>query len=212
MLVAGDEFGRTQQGNNNAYCQDNDISWVDWSWMEEDELSWERQRFEAIKDLISVRTRLEQFHHEAFFTLTSQLGLLKQSSRVQWYLADGTTPNEDDWFNTQQRCFMMRLLSDEHDVIVSINAEVNATDFALPADTEWNLLWSSQPVDLSRQESSRGGGQGSQDSSAFVNTGPRTHHQSVGATLRLTDPPHRKVPSHRSDWGLLQTESKIDTE
>jgi glycogen operon protein len=157
MLVAGDEFGRTQQGNNNAYCQDNDISWVDWSWMEEDELSWERQRFEAIKDLISVRTRLEQFHHEAFFTLTSQLGLLKQSSRVQWYLADGTTPNEDDWFNTQQRCFMMRLLSDEHDVIVSINAEVNATDFALPADTEWNLLWSSQPVDLSRQESSRGG-------------------------------------------------------
>ncbi len=31
MLLAGDEFGRTQQGNNNAYCQDNEISWVDWA-------------------------------------------------------------------------------------------------------------------------------------------------------------------------------------
>ena len=31
MLLAGDEFGRTQQGNNNAYCQDNEISWIDWS-------------------------------------------------------------------------------------------------------------------------------------------------------------------------------------
>ena len=37
MLLAGDEFGRTQQGNNNAYCQDNEISWVDWSLVETNE-------------------------------------------------------------------------------------------------------------------------------------------------------------------------------
>ncbi|NIL93163.1 MAG: hypothetical protein GTO71_01655, partial [Woeseiaceae bacterium] len=37
MLVAGDEFGRTQRGNNNAYCQDNDISWIDWNAIENEE-------------------------------------------------------------------------------------------------------------------------------------------------------------------------------
>ena len=152
MIAAGDEFGRTQNGNNNAYCQDNAISWVDWSWMSSDELSWQRQRFELIKDLISARGKLEQFHHEAFFTLTSQLGLLQQSSRVQWYLADGTTPSEADWFNPQQRCFMMRLLSESNDVIVSINGVTSPTQFSLPSDAHWNLLWSSQPVDLTTQD------------------------------------------------------------
>ena len=45
MITAGDEFGRTQHGNNNAYCQDNEISWVNWNWDEDGaELCWFVQR------------------------------------------------------------------------------------------------------------------------------------------------------------------------
>ncbi|MCI1901313.1 MAG: glycogen debranching protein GlgX [Bifidobacteriaceae bacterium] len=152
MICAGDEFGRTQRGNNNAYCQDNDISWIDWSWMESEELGWQRQRYESVKDLIAVRNRLEQFHHDAFFTVTSRLGLLKQSNRIQWYLADGTTPSESDWFDRGQRSFMMRLRSHDQDALVSINGLTSEIPFSLPSDARWNLLWSSQPVDLSAQE------------------------------------------------------------
>lgn len=148
MLCAGDEFGRTQNGNNNAYCQDNETSWVDWSWITKDSSSWERQRFSAVKQLIALRERLEQFHHEAFFTLTSVLGLLKQSSRVQWYLANGATPSEADWFNPQIRTFMMRLVSPEGDIIIALNGVTSSTDFTFPDDEEWNLLWTSQPFDV----------------------------------------------------------------
>ncbi|MEO8877345.1 MAG: glycogen debranching protein GlgX, partial [Polyangiaceae bacterium] len=50
MIVAGDEFGRTQNGNNNAYCQDNEISWLDWSWSKD-----QRALFDFVKHLLRIR-------------------------------------------------------------------------------------------------------------------------------------------------------------
>lgn len=165
MLQAGDEFGRTQYGNNNAYCQDNYISWVDWSWIDYDDMSWQKQRFNAVKNLIDLRERLEQFHHEAFFTLTSVLGLLKQSSRVQWYLADGTTPSEADWFNSHLRAFMMRLVSSKADIIIAINGDTRAAEFKLPSDQHWKLLWSAQPIEMTA-DTERTSGAGTEDRDA----------------------------------------------
>ena len=52
MLVAGDEMGRTQRGNNNAYCQDNDISWIDWE-LED----WQRELFEFTRTLLDNPAR-----------------------------------------------------------------------------------------------------------------------------------------------------------
>lgn len=65
MLVAGDEFGRTQRGNNNAYCQDNEISWVDWSLL--DEPGW-RALFDLTSRLIALRHRHPVLRRRAFFS------------------------------------------------------------------------------------------------------------------------------------------------
>ena len=153
MIQSGDEFGRTQQGNNNAYCQDNEISWADWSWMRTQPDSWQHRRYEAIRRLIHIRRHLPQFHHHAFYTLTSQLGLFRPTSQVQWYLPDGTAPTDANWFNTSQRQLIMRVLGHElNDILVVINGAANDTRYLLPHDTGWRLLWTSVPVQMARPE------------------------------------------------------------
>ena len=99
MMLAGDEFRNTQDGNNNAYCQDNDITWLKWDWMYSTNKTREMRRLETVSRLVALRKSLDLYHHEDFFTRLTQIGLLKPSSRVQWFLPDGTTPMERDWFD-----------------------------------------------------------------------------------------------------------------
>lgn len=144
MLLAGDEFGNSQQGNNNAYCQDNDTSWLDWSWLLGPADSPQRRRADTTAELIAIRKSLDQFHHEDFFTRLTQLGLLKPSSRVQWFLPDGTTPMEQDWFDANIRSFVMRLVSNEDaDILIVVNGARQDMTFHLPSDSLWECLWSS---------------------------------------------------------------------
>ncbi len=168
MILAGDEFSNTQNGNNNAYCQDNDITWLTWDWLYHSTKTPETHRLESVSKLISIRKSLDLYHHEDFFTRLSQIGLLKPSSRVQWFLPNGTTPKEQDWFDKSIRSFAMRLLSlNELDVILLINGERKDMQFHLPTDTEWQPLWCSaettgarpakgtnvEKVDLSNEDS-----------------------------------------------------------
>lgn len=154
MIQAGDEFGRTQNGNNNAYCQDNPTSWVDWSWMQTDPDSWQHRRFEATRRLVHVRRHLEQFHHHAFYTLTSQLGLFSPTDLVRWYLPNGTTPTDSNWFDTHQRSLIMRVLGHGklNDVLVIINGVTADLPYLLPTDSSWRLLWTSIPVKMTKPE------------------------------------------------------------
>ena len=154
MLQAGDEFGRTQGGNNNAYCQDNRTSWVDWSWMRTDPDSWQHRRFEATRRLVHVRRHLGQFHHHAFYTLTSQLGLFRPTDQVRWYLPDGSTPTDANWFDVRQRSLIMRVLGHDrlNDLLVVINGSQEDMDYLLPADSGWRLLWTSIPVRMTKPE------------------------------------------------------------
>ena len=80
MLLAGDEFGRTQQGNNNAYCQDNEISWVDGS-----QLGKTRELFEFTQKLIALRKAHPALRRKTFFA---------DKSEVEWLGPDGKEP---DW-------------------------------------------------------------------------------------------------------------------
>ncbi len=80
MLTAGDEFGRTQRGNNNAYCQDNDISWVDWSLLETN-----RELFDFTKKLIALRAAFPQLRRKTFLT---------GNGDVEWIGPEG---QEVDW-------------------------------------------------------------------------------------------------------------------
>ncbi len=94
MIVAGDEMGRTQQGNNNAYCQDNEISWVDWNLTDED-----RRYLEFVKDILKLRKENPVFQRRKFFV--GKLG--KSNIRdVVWYNAKGTEMSDDDWDNPAQ--------------------------------------------------------------------------------------------------------------
>lgn len=82
MLLGGDEFGRTQRGNNNAYCQDNEISWFDWSLLETN-----RELFEFCKGVIAFRKENPVFARGAYFT-----GVPRKKSGdpdLLWYDAAG---------------------------------------------------------------------------------------------------------------------------
>ena len=144
MMLAGDEFGNSQSGNNNAYAQDNDITWLNWDWIYQTRKTMQMHRLETVSRLLSIRKSLGLYHHEEFFTRLTQLGLFKPSSRVQWYLPDGTTPMDRDWFDTTIRSFAMRLLSqDEVDVLIVINGVDEVRRFTLPSDCSWQCDWNS---------------------------------------------------------------------
>ena len=90
MLTAGDEIGRTQQGNNNAFCQDNEISWLDWSLR-----SQNAQLLQFTRDLIDLRRHHPIFRRRKWFE-----GLEINNSGVSdigWFNPDGFMTGEKEW-------------------------------------------------------------------------------------------------------------------
>jgi isoamylase len=137
MLLAGDEMGRTQRGNNNAYCQDNDISWVDW------------QLDAAARDLLSFTTRLVELRrrHPALRRRT-----YPKASDVCWLKPQGGEMGEADWKPPFARCLGMLLLGDrlaerdaygapieDDDLLVLVNSHHEPIDFRLPSP-RWRAL------------------------------------------------------------------------
>ena len=90
MLVAGDERGRTQQGNNNAYCQDNEVSWVDWS-LDDDRA----QLLEFARRVIALRRDHPAFRRRDFFEGRSIHG--SEVKDVAWLKPDGTEMTDEEW-------------------------------------------------------------------------------------------------------------------
>jgi glycogen operon protein len=90
MLLGGDEIGRTQRGNNNSYCQDNEVSWYDWN------LDGRRKRFlEFARRLIELRKAHPNFRRRKFY----QDSALYQTAEkdIAWYAADGREMGHGDW-------------------------------------------------------------------------------------------------------------------
>ncbi|MER5726996.1 glycogen debranching protein GlgX [Streptomyces sp. NPDC002138] len=93
MLVAGDEFGRTQGGNNNAYCQDNETGWVDWSLLEDP--AW-RELFALTARLVRLRQEHPVLRRRAFFS-----GRAEGADGLRdlaWFTAGGAEMTERDWY------------------------------------------------------------------------------------------------------------------
>ena len=88
MLLGGDEIGRTQYGNNNAYCQDNEISWYDWSLLEK---NGEFYRF--VKEIIAFRLRHHGFMRPEFYT--GRDGNYNAIPDISWFDENGDTPDWD---------------------------------------------------------------------------------------------------------------------
>jgi glycogen operon protein len=91
MLLGGDELGRTQRGNNNAYCQDNDISWYDWAAADQDLLDWTQY-------LIGLRKRHPVFCRRRFFAGREVRGQGRDGLvDIGWFRPDGRAMTDSDW-------------------------------------------------------------------------------------------------------------------
>jgi glycogen operon protein len=101
MLVAGDEFGRTQQGNNNAWCQDNEISWINWQLTKKN-----RGQLRFFRKLIRLRRDHAIFRRAEFFEI-SRPDRPPSSQEIIWH---GLQPNQPDW--SEQSHVLAFLLKD----------------------------------------------------------------------------------------------------
>ena len=117
MICGGDEIGRTQNGNNNAYCQDNEISWVDWNLDDR-----KKALLEFTTSLIALRREHPNLHRRKFFQDRSispgavekrQVDGLEVQD-VAWYRPDGEQMTEEEWTAGSIRCLGVRL-SGTHD-------------------------------------------------------------------------------------------------
>lgn len=140
MLLAGDEFRRTQQGNNNAYCQDNEISWIDWTLAE---TNAELLRFSQA--LIHFRKSQPTLRRELY--LTGRSPSPDHLPDVSWYGPVGTAI---DWHQSQQMtCLLTRPLAKDdptglgRDVMIMFNASDMAAEFQVPVvakERKWRLF------------------------------------------------------------------------
>ncbi|MGH8643626.1 MAG: glycogen debranching protein GlgX [Gammaproteobacteria bacterium] len=150
MLLAGDEIGRTQGGNNNAYCQDNEISWLDWA------LEPTAQELLAfVTRLIALRKAHPVFRRRVFFQGRRIAG--SQVADIVWLNPDGRPMSDEEWSQSFARCLGLFLAGtameerDEHgrrvqdkDFLLLLNAHHEAIPFEIPGlgtDRDWWLVF-----------------------------------------------------------------------
>src|SRR2546423_1452790 len=149
MLLGGDEFGRTQKGNNNAYCQDNELSWFHWEKWDENQ----KALFEFTRRLIQLRHQHPVFRRPKFFQGRRIRG--SEIKDVMWFNPGGNEMSEKDWSLPLARCLGMMLSGDTIDVLsfqggpirddtflFLMNAHYETISFLLPGqeNIEWQLL------------------------------------------------------------------------
>ena len=161
MLWAGDEIGRTQRGNNNAYCQDNEISWMDWK--------LERSK----RDLLDFTQLLIQLFHQhpvlrrrVFFQGRRIRG--SEVKDLAWFKPDGKEMTDDDWNNGFARCLGLRLAGDaieevdargnrilDDTLLILLNAHHEPVNFVLPAHRRklrWQVVFDTKEEKIRRRQ------------------------------------------------------------
>lgn len=139
LILAGDEFGHSQRGNNNAYAQDNETGWLDWSAAEQDP-----NFIECVRALIRLRRdtpllRISEFVHGSLDTAQSRL-------KIEWLQPDGHPMQDHDWVDSQAFCV---ILIDENPngsrsgVAILVNRLRATSQIQLPEIGEWRLSFSS---------------------------------------------------------------------
>jgi isoamylase len=133
MLLAGDEFGRTQRGNNNAYCQDNELSWVDWDLAATPDGA---ALIAYVARLAAIRRQHSVLRSTAFLhgTVHPAPGL----ADIAWFSEDGGTLSAEAWNDSDQRTLVLRrAMADAEGKIAILTLLLNPTDehrqFRLPA-------------------------------------------------------------------------------
>jgi len=145
MLAAGDEMGRTQQGNNNAYCQDNEVSWVDWD-------GADRELLASTAALLRLRREHRVLRSRHFPTEDARPGRV----RLRWFAPDGSAMAADGWEELAERT-IVAVLDDAHEkgrppppdaVLVVLHAGPGPVEVRLPqvdgTRGPWRVAWSSE--------------------------------------------------------------------
>ena len=136
MLLGGDEFARTQRGNNNAYCQDDDISWLDWNGSNRG-----RSLTEFLKTLCALRRKYPILRRNRF--LTGDYDEELEIKDVTWINASGAEMTGEDWGDERMKCFGMlmdgrarpsgvRQRGTEATLLMVLNAHHDLVEFTLP--------------------------------------------------------------------------------
>ncbi len=148
MLCAGDEWARTQEGNNNPYCQDNEISWLSW---EHDEK--QKALFDFTKRLIDLRHNHPVFRRPKFFQGRRIRG--SEVKDVMWFNPGGNEMTDEEWGSSFVRCLGVMLSGDTMDIsnfegdpirddtfLLLLNAHHEPIPFVLPGEehVEWLLI------------------------------------------------------------------------
>ncbi len=132
--LGGDELSQTQQGNNNAYCQDNEISWLHWH------LDYQASQFLAfVKKMIRLRQQFSCLQQLSL--LDDQYQLHGDKHQVSWYLPDGSVKQDEHWTDPYKtNCvFVIEHLKDQQSLLVIINAADHPLQVDLPKKS-WQLL------------------------------------------------------------------------
>jgi glycogen operon protein len=160
LLLGGDEMGRTQQGNNNAYCQDNEMTWLDWDGADKDLLEFTRK-------VIKFRRAHPVFRRRRFLEGT-------EAAELQWFTPQGTTMTGDDWADPSALAIGIYLdgsddpdraedgtLMVDDDFLVLVNAWWEPLDFTLPATrpaARWHAEIDTYNPDATGAAAERGAG------------------------------------------------------
>jgi glycogen operon protein len=158
MLLAGDESLRSQRGNNNAYCQDNELSWVDWARSERS-----MRMIDFVRTLTTLRHRYPILRRKRF--LTGELDEEVQVRDLTWINANGGVMRDDEWADDHMRCFGMLIdgrarpsglpqRGVEATMLLVLNAHHDLVHFALPAHGDpctWSLLLDTNVPDLNER-------------------------------------------------------------
>ncbi|CAM2940121.1 glycogen debranching protein GlgX [Actinomyces slackii] len=141
MLLGGDELGRTQEGNNNCYCQDSPLSWVDW-----DLETWQRDLTATTRFLIHMRQAHPVVRPDRFAT-----GRILEGDTIadlSWFGGDGEPMDSASWHDPHIRVVQMlrsgRLWNDD-DLLVVINGSLDQAEVLLPEGhgADWHVAWDS---------------------------------------------------------------------
>jgi Type II secretory pathway, pullulanase PulA and related glycosidases len=141
MLLGGDEIGRTQSGNNNAYCQDNELSWIDWNLAQ-----WQENLFTTVSHLIRLRRENPSLRPTRF---ASGRPIGEDSlADLSWYGADGAHKQPYTWHDPHQRVIQLLRSGypDGRDSLVVINGALDTVMVTIPEGRGLNyvLVWDSE--------------------------------------------------------------------
>ena len=159
MILAGDEFARTQNGNNNAYCQDDDISWVNWDIGDKG-----RTLINFVRKLTTLRHEYPILRRGRF--MTGDWNEELQSRDVSWINAAGHEMTDEDWGDGNMRCFGMlmdgraqatgiRRRGADATMLLVLNSYHDVVQFTLPDCTDgkhWKLLFDTNTPESVREE------------------------------------------------------------